>query len=53
MAVCLSPEAAERAISRLKTVVQLLVLVSVHERTPLNVRRLPRLLKQPLAYEMY
>ncbi len=37
-AVCLFPEAAERAVSRLKAVAQLCVLVSVHERTPLNIQ---------------
>ncbi len=37
-AVCLLPEAAERAVSALKAVVQLCVLVSEHERTPLNIR---------------
>ncbi len=44
MAVGLFP--AERAVSRLKAVVQLRVLVSEHERTPLNIRWLSCLSKQ-------
>ncbi len=42
-AVCLFPE---RAISRLWAVVKLCVLVSVHERTSLNIRWVSRLLKR-------
>ncbi len=48
--VCLIPEAAERADSKLKAVVQLRVLVLGHERTPLNIRRLSHLLKQPFFF---
>ncbi len=42
--VCLSPEAAE--VSRLKAAVQDRVLVSCHERTPLNILQLSHFLKQ-------
>ncbi len=38
MAVYSFPEGAKKAVSRLKTVVQLRVFVLVHERTPLNIR---------------
>ncbi len=38
MAVCLLPEVAETAVSGLKAVVQLCVLVSVHERTPVHIQ---------------
>ncbi len=48
MAVCLFPEAAEKAVSALKAVVQLCVLVSEHGRTPLNIQQLlPEHLKCP------
>ncbi len=45
------PEATETAVSKLEAVVRPRVLVSVHERTPLNIQRLSQFFKMAFFNE--